>query len=94
MDSGASDHFSPCPHHFAALVPSPLEGVEVASHGEVLPVLGMGTVRLCAGERESFLELVDVHFVPGLTCPLLSVARLEDSGHATVFSSEMRCIAD
>ena len=92
MDSRASDHFSPCPHHFAALVPSTLEGVEVASQGEVLPVVGMGTVRLSVGDGE--FELLDVHFVPGLTCPLLSVARLEDSGFATLLSREMHCIAD
>ena len=55
-------------------------------------MLGMGSVRLSVVGGE--FVLTEVHYVPGLTCPLVSVARPEDSGYSTVLSRESHYVAD
>ena len=84
VDCGANYFMTPHSFQVKNLKKSPLKSITVAG-GEELPVEGEGEVTLLLGEQNR-QTLRRVQLVPGLTCPLLSVSRLEDMGFKTMLA--------
>jgi hypothetical protein len=82
LDSGASHNLSPYKNHFTIISPSSLKGITLAD-GSSIPVSGKGPV-LLKGENGPTL-LNEVHLVPNISMPLLSVAAIYNQGGRVEF---------
>ena len=89
QDSGASHHYSPSPHHFQTLNPSPFPAVVVANKDQVR-ILGTGDLALTVIEEgESIvLPLRKVVCAPELFEPLTSTGQLCVDGYQVVFGDD------
>ncbi len=90
MDSGASHNLSPYLEHFPSLSRSELRGISLADDSSV-PVTGKSKVEIRG--LNGPVALNDVHLVPNLSLPLLSVAAIFDQGGRVEFTPhEVRII--
>lgn len=83
MDTGASEHMCHDKSFFSQLVPSDLSRKVKVGNGNLLNVLGVGTVHLWADTGNCLLEtnLSNVLYVPELKCNLFSVGCALDKGY-------------
>lgn len=93
MDTGASEHMCHDKSLFNQLVLSDLSRKVKVGNGNLLNVLGVGTVHLWADTGNCLLEttLSNVLYVPELKCNLFSVGCALDKG-CTMTSDKNRCM--
>ena len=84
MDSGATHNLSPYLEHFPSFSRSELRGISLADDSSV-PVTGKSKIAIRG--LNGTVALNDVHLVPNLSLPLLSVAALFDQGGRVEFTS-------
>lgn len=84
VDSGASYTFTPYLSDFSGPLKKPLSKTVRVGDGTVLPIQGMGEVRVRA-QGGQLLTFTRVHYVPGMHSRLLSVPHLLKRGARVVF---------
>ncbi|NBU34777.1 hypothetical protein EBS40_09225, partial [bacterium] len=84
VDSGASHTFSPHLSDFAGKLQEPLSKSVRVGDGTILPIKGMGTVRVRT-KGGQVLTFSKVHYVPDMHSRLLSVPHLLKRGARVVF---------
>ena len=78
IDTGASAHMSPRKDFFASILDSSCGGI-IVGNGEVLDVLGQGTVTLKNAQNQE-VNLCNTQYAPKLTVNLISVKQLDQKG--------------
>lgn len=93
LDSGASTHIS-CVRSdfsdFTAIEPQSITGVGNAS----VSATGMGTVEILIPETSARLTLRHVLYAPNAGVRLISISRLDDSGHHLSFANGLCTVVD
>ena len=93
LDSGASSHIS-CVHsdfsEFAPIEPRTITGVGNSS----VSAIGMGTIEILLPENSAHLVLRNVLYAPNAGVCLISISRLDDSGHQLSFANGLCTMFD
>ena len=92
LDSGASTHISCMCSDFAfkSIEPQVITGVGNSS----VSAIGMGTVEILIPETSACLTLRNVLYAPDASVCLISISRLDDSGHQLSFTNGQCTVFD